>query len=476
MKFILVLALGLILLFSSCKEQLALQISPIQPPPQVSTYHVYEIATSNETVNGNTPVNKPTESSNQATVVSVSGSPVRHSSSSSSSSSRTHLITTPSNNPTSSVPSSIPSANTNLPSNSSTNNQEKSGQVIQSAIDQAASGSTILVESGTYSFPLGESLRVDKDNLIVRGLGQVILKSNGSRAGVTLSGNNLIFENFMLDGFAVGVLFGNENTQHNLTVRNITETNCGDGFDGIYEPNRRVPSVILDGGLFENIVEQNSQATAIGWQCGGAPCQNIHIKNAHIDLTGSSGNSGADGIAMEYGKNVLVEDSTVIGAAADGYDFKSDNVTILNSVVAHVGGNGVKFWHDGQLINSIVTDTGSYAALVGVSGKYLIADSIIAFHNRDYAYVATFGSLTDPVNVTMRNCIFYNNSGSITFPPAAKLNLKNLTFTGGTQTGRYIDSNGTYYGDQGSPLQELDPSLVEVAALPVPERLARYLK
>ena len=248
--------------------------------------------------------------------------------------------------------------------------------------------------------------------------------------------------------------------------------NSGEAFAGSYDGLES--GTILRGGLFKNIKVSNPDLSGyvIGFHCGGPACQDVRIQKAEIDLTGSSGGgSGADGIAMERGNNILVEDSIVQGASADGIDFKASQVAVVNTQVKHIGRNGIKFWQGGDIINSLSTDTGADAALVfDGPGKYRLINSVIAYHNKNgqNSYTATFGydSGGKQMEIEIINSIFHNNVGSVWVHPQAKFQIKNTIFSGGTKTGRYVDYQNKEYGDMANnKITALDKSLLEIKAV-----------
>ena len=363
-------------------------------------------------------------------------------------------------------------ATTGSDSNSGTLSQPF--KTINKAISISKEGDCIYVRGGTYSLPTyNERLHVSKNNLLITNYQNEIvnIKSTGSRYGFILTGDNLIVDGFNLDGFATAINFGKSTTQKNLILKNIKITNSGEGLAGSYDGT----NTILQGALFKNIEIKNPDTSGyvIGLHCGGPPCQDIRITNTNIDLTGSAGGgSGADGIAMETGNNILIEDSIVTGASADGIDLKASKVAVVNTIVKHITRNGIKFWQGGDIINSISTDTGADAAIVfDGPGKYRIINSVVAYHNKNgqNSYTATFGYDGGGSNmeVEILNSIFHKNVGSVWINDQAKLTIKNNIFSGGTQTGRYIDYKGVAYGDTyaqqgwGQKLTELDASLME---------------
>jgi hypothetical protein len=83
----------------------------------------------------------------------------------------------------------------------------------------------------------------------------------------------------------------------------------------------------------------------------------------------SQGNSGLDGIGIVNSYKVLVDDTTVENAVADGIDTKSRDISVVNCLVTTPWFQGVKFWQMGEMINTIVdnalTTNGDAILLMG---------------------------------------------------------------------------------------------------------------
>jgi len=117
---------------------------------------------------------------------------------------------------------------------------------------------------------------------------------------------------------------------------------------------------------------------------------------------------------------VLVENSIVEGAAADGVDLKATRAAVVNSVVRHVGRNGIKLWAGGDVINCVVYDTGADAQLVTAGGSYRVLDSTFAYHLEEggRSYTATFGYPAEFGDVLIANSVFSEEPGPCSCPRA----------------------------------------------------------
>ena len=83
---------------------------------------------------------------------------------------------------------------------------------IQSAIDDARSGDLILISPGTYR----ESVQVDQDELVIRGLDRNLVVIDGGDAltnGFEVSANSVAIENLTVKSFRQnGIIFSDDET------------------------------------------------------------------------------------------------------------------------------------------------------------------------------------------------------------------------------------------------------------------------
>jgi hypothetical protein len=129
------------------------------------------------------------------------------------------------------------------------------------------------------------------------------------------------------------------------------------------------------------------------------------------DNGAESGDTAADGIAVEDGDDILVEDCEASGNAGDGFDFKSSG-TVLRRVVAQANErNNIKLWgENSSLINGLAVDAGLTSLVLSGGGSYTVTNTLVA-NRRSYGYLAVFGE-DEEASVTpvrLYNTIFYND-------------------------------------------------------------------
>lgn len=150
------------------------------------------------------------------------------------------------------------------------------------------------------------------------------------------------------------------------------------------------------------------------------------------------GNHGLDGIAVVNSSKVLIDDSTVVNAVADGIDTKSRDVSVVNCLVMTPWFQGVKFWQMGEMINTIVdnalTSDGDAILLMGpldtgevrmvhcdivhkgtsgfagntgdVDGSHAPSEQPVQFINDIFANLPR-GFFIETTNVLSKNCCYF---------------------------------------------------------------------
>ncbi len=105
----------------------------------------------------------------------------------------------------------------------------------------------------------------------------------------------------------------------------------------------------------------------------GVRISNVAVRN---DPQGS-GSTAVDGFAVVNCRGVLIDDCLIENIQGDGIDTKSFDVCVVNTLLSGIGRNGVKFWHNGEVINSIIYEADADAAFVIEDGPCRMINSIL---------------------------------------------------------------------------------------------------
>jgi len=159
------------------------------------------------------------------------------------------------------------------------------------------------------------------------------------------------------------------------------------------------------------------------------PCNRIVVRRVEVYGAGltEEDSFGADGIAIERGESILVEDCYVHDNGGDGIDLNSRDtdghatgIVVRGNVVARNHLNGVKLWAGGRLEGNVLWGQGVNPLDVGVHDceAQIIRNTIAynmwdaQFGGRDYA--STFGwpeEGTPRVRLTLKGNIWAFNTG-----------------------------------------------------------------
>jgi len=247
-----------------------------------------------------------------------------------------------------------------------------------------------------------------------------------------------------------------------LVFKNLLIRNGGTGIENDYPQHT---DYLVDGLLIKNVTMEN--ITGLGVNCGDEQnkcAKNVLLQDVRVyEAPGQPDDTGYDTLAMVQSDNILVLDSVFAGAPGDGMDFKSTRVSIVNSMAAAPNRNGIKLWHDGEIIDSVVYDTGADAAIVfdpGVDGTgFRLINSIVARHliraapNERYSYAMTLG-YDKPGNssVEIRDSIIYDMPGPIYINNESSVNITNNVFY------QFIHDDGLveYAGEKVTTIDELN--------------------
>jgi hypothetical protein len=309
-------------------------------------------------------------------------------------------------------------------------------RTVNHGVALAQSGDVVLVHSGTYG--LGDEsdyvgLRLETRGIVLATDGAVTLQpgASGVSSGIEASADDLVIDGFRLEGFDGQVItFGRTSSpQRNLVLRGIVTIG---GTDGI---RSQQPG---SGPVIEGLLIMDSRivdASMVGFNCGEGPCNDLRLERLSVSIAGDFSSSGADAVAVESGDNILVYGGSVEKAPSDGFDFKATRVAVVNTVVHDVGQNGMKLWHGGDIVNSLIYNTHRDAAIVfDGAGRYRILNTTVAYHERGgnaYAMTVGYDLPGDQIRLEIINSIFYQNSGCIWVSHGtSQLDVRNSIFFG----------------------------------------------
>jgi hypothetical protein len=313
---------------------------------------------------------------------------------------------------------------------------------VAAAVSSAGKGDTILLQGGTYREGADgdhRALTIFKDGVVLRafpGQRARIVPRPGTKRALEIKSSDVLVHGLDFVGFKdSGIDIGrDDHTLRNIILSDVTVVFNKDGqwHDGIsvYPDNRALKKPAVDGLLMRNVTVENA---SLGISCNNGPCKSWWMENVKVTNAGGSG-SGADAIGVEEGDNIVIVNAETSGATADGIDLKATRVLIINSTVHHVDRNGVKLWHGGDVVNTVIHHTGADSAInFKYGGRYRLLHVVMAFHNyrSGASYNLTAGYDTkEHLDVELANSIFYNTSGGMYFSDNMKLRVSNCIFFG----------------------------------------------
>jgi hypothetical protein len=240
---------------------------------------------------------------------------------------------------------------------------------------------------------------------------------------------------FAVQGFRVwGVTLLGDNHHILLSHLDVSGGEAGfrltEGDSGEAPASGPVSDVIL-----EDSVIRDSTYTAV--DCTPGPCDRTVFRRLEIYGAGLQAGFGGDGLGLERGQNVLVEDCFIHDNGGDGIDLNSRDfagnvpgILVRRNTVARNHLQGIKLWAGGRMENNVVWGQGVAPVALGMHpGTYEVVNNTIAYNmyspdysERDYAFVAAYpnpdtGS-SAAIHLTLVNNIFaFNTSTQISDGP-----------------------------------------------------------
>lgn len=302
-------------------------------------------------------------------------------------------------------------------------------RTLQRAADSAQAGDTVYIHEGTYQEKIdiknsgknnspisftgaskektvisgGFDVKKDTDYITIENL----TIKDFEIWGITLLGSNdyFILRNLIIDGGGAGVHF----------------THGDSGSDPQSGP---VTNVTLENSLIKN-----SQYTAV--DCTPGPCNDVTFRQLEISGSGLQGEDsfGADGIAVEKGKNITVEQSYIHDNGGDGVDLNSrdregnaSGISVKRNRIVRNHKTGIKLWGGGTIENNVIWGQGFVPIVIGVfPGTYKLLYNSVAYNMwdkdfgiRNYALLAGYPGddtgIAAKFDLTMLNNIFAFNA------------------------------------------------------------------
>jgi hypothetical protein len=325
-------------------------------------------------------------------------------------------------------------------------------KTLQHAADAAKPGDTVCIHAGDYRLtdevlfahsgapdaPIlfagapGEQVVLRGSLYIQRGVAYITLVGFTLRDfrvwGITLQGNN---HHIVLSGLTVA---GGE-----AGIR-LTE-----GDSGQSPAHGPVHDILIEASVISH-----SMYTAL--DCTPGPCNNLTVRGVEIHSSGIEAGYGGDGLGIERGSNILVEDCNIHDNGGDGIDLNSRDfggnipgILVRRNRVVRNHLQGIKLWAGGRMENNLVWGQGVNPVMAGKYPSIVeIVNNTVAFNMFDPAYSARDYSLVvgypeegrvPKINLVLVNNIFAFNTGpgvgsptGIYIGPAVKLTERNNLF------------------------------------------------
>jgi hypothetical protein len=284
---------------------------------------------------------------------------------------------------------------------------------LQHAVDVAQPGDTVCLREGVYHqhVELARSGEPGRPITYAAAPGETVWL-DGQGAGwkygfdlgdpgvshITIVGLNM---RHWQDGTGDGGCIISWSDSDHITILNAELHHCGHGSISFYENSDYV--------TVENVYIHDN--TLVGMDCGNGPCRHWTLRNVRAVNNGSGdGDTAADGIAIEGGDDILVEDCEASGNSGDGFDFKSSGTTLQRVIAVANGRDNIKLWGErSSLTNGLSVDAGLVGLVLSGGGSYTVTHTLIA-SRRSYGYLAEFGADNeDATPVSLHNTIFYND-------------------------------------------------------------------
>lgn len=225
-----------------------------------------------------------------------------------------------------------------------------------------------------------------------------------------------------------GIFIRGKNKHIRLNDLHVSGGDCGIHLTWGYQAqdplDGPVKNIIIENSLLENCVWSAIDGTP-------GPCDSITVRNVEVTGAGIAGQSswGADGIAIERGQYITVENCFVHDNGGDGIDLCSRDfngnapgIVVRGNRVFRNRMTGIKVWSGGIIENNQLAGMGNAPVDIGAHpGIYEFVNNVVAFNMqnpdyavRNYSFVAAYPDdetgVSAAMDLTMLNNIFAFNS------------------------------------------------------------------
>ena len=290
---------------------------------------------------------------------------------------------------------------------------------LQDAAASANPGDTIVLRGGTYtSAGAFSNSGTASSPITIRPFPgeKPVFDIAGKWDGLDIAGSYLTFEGLEINqinapekAFCVWVTGA---VRKGITLRNMSIHNCETALRLSYVDSG------VDGFTLEDTEIRDNDL--IGIDCAPGPCDNVTIRRSWIHGNGYGDNdTAADGVAFEdNSSNIVIEDSETDHNGGDGFDIKGTNAHIIRSYAHHITRDAIKLWRGGEIVNSVVTQSGFSVTLMG-GADYDLTNNTFAWSQtlgRGYALTLEINPSAAGGSVTLRNNLVISRDGSIGLP------------------------------------------------------------
>ena len=297
--------------------------------------------------------------------------------------------------------------------------QERPFRTIGHAAQVVNPGDTVVVLSGTYQ----EAVQIERSGeegrpitFVARGDVTLRTPTGGNFIGFRLRQgvSHIRLQGFKLHGFMWGISLDGSNSH--IQIEGIEADGEGNGECGLHMTVGEHGNPWY--GAVEHVTIRNCYFHHFRY-CGidgtPGPCNYIAISGVRCVDNGVEAGSAADGISIEMGDHIIVEDCESARNQGDGIDIDSRQGRPVSEVVVRrcrsYGNffNGIKLWWGGRIENCLVYDNGNDALVLENGGNYEVFNCTVAFNRGGYALTAGYEGSVGELYITMRNNIFAFN-------------------------------------------------------------------